>query len=156
MQSQKLTVFASRFFDYGFRSSHLKMMGEALQGVLGEAMVLHGLAPWGQIETSAWNWFWGRVEAAMFITTDAREKEFAELVCTGWASIQAAYTDEAFGDAFYAEMQRCAPDLLCLFVRPKALQYSTFVQLMETIVQFVHDPEEFYNQVCLSVSLACK
>jgi hypothetical protein len=83
----------------------------------------------------------------MRTTMDACERNYAAIVSDNWAAIQESNSSEAFGNAFYAEMQRTAPELLVLFVRPKALQYSTFVQLMHTLVQFVQDPEEFYNQV---------
>ena len=83
----------------------------------------------------------------MRVTMDAHEHDYADTVRDSWVTIQEQHTDEAFGNIFYAEMQRTAPDLLTLFVRPKALQYSTFVQLMETLVQFAQDPEEFYHMV---------
>jgi hypothetical protein len=83
----------------------------------------------------------------MRVTMDAHEHDYADTVRDSWVTIQERHTDEAFGNIFYAEMQRTAPDLLTLFVRPKALQYSTFVQLMETLVQFAQDPEEFYHMV---------
>ena len=92
--------------------------------------MLNGPEPWGHAENAAWTWFWGRVEAAMRVSMEACEKDFARVICSSWAAIQAAHSNEAFGDAFYAEMQCSAPIQLCLFVRPKALQHSTFVQIM--------------------------
>jgi hypothetical protein len=83
----------------------------------------------------------------MRVTMDAHENDYADTVLDSWAMIQERYIDEAFGNIFYAEMQRTAPDLLTLFVRPKALQYLTFVKLMETLVQFAQDPEVFYQMV---------
>ncbi len=153
-QNQRLTANASRFFDYGCRSSHLKLLGEALQGVLGEVLILNGLAPWGAPEAAAWGWFWGRLESAMRVTMDAHENDYADTVHNSWEMIKERYTIEAFGNIFYAEMQRTAPDLLTLFVRPKALQYSTFVQLMETLVQFAQDPEVFYQMVGVNSAAA--
>jgi hypothetical protein len=110
-------------------------------------LILNGLAPWGAPEAAAWGWFWGRLESGMRVAMDAHENDYADTVRDSWAMIQERHTNEAFGNVFYAEMQRTAPDLLTLFVRPKALQYSTFVQLMETLVQFAQDPEEFYHMV---------
>ena len=39
-----------------------------------------------------------------------------------------------------------APEVLKLFVRPKRLQYSTFIEFMELLVRFSSGPEEFYEQ----------
>ena len=39
-----------------------------------------------------------------------------------------------------------APDTLRLFVRPKRLQYSTFVSIVDTLVGFAGAPESFYDQ----------
>lgn len=146
-QNQKLTVFASRFFDYGCRASHLKLIGEALQGVLGEVMMLSGQAAWGLEETAAWAWFWGRCESSMRVTMEAHERDYADTVTQSWSDILKEHSNEAFGTVFYSEMQSTAPELLGLFVRPKALQYSTFIRLIETLVCFAQDPEEFYHQV---------
>ena len=40
-----------------------------------------------------------------------------------------------------------APEVLRLFVRPKRLQYSTFVEFMQLLVAFSTGPDEFYEQV---------
>jgi hypothetical protein len=153
MQNQKLTVFASRFFDYGCRTSHLKLIGEALQGVLGEVLILSGQAAWGPQETAAWAWFWGRCESSMSVTIGAHEKDYADTVSQSWSDILETNTNESFGNMFYAEMQNTAPELLSLFVRPKSMQYSTFIQLMETLVCFAQDPEVFYLQVSVAWSV---
>ena len=139
-------MFASRFFDYGCRTAHLRLIGDALQGVLGEALALNGQTAWGAQESAAWAWFWGRVENAMRVTVDAHERDYADTVHASWCEIHRGRTNEEFGNTFYAEMQREAPELLVLFVRPKSLQYSTFFRLMETLVQFAQDPEDFYQQ----------
>ena len=52
-----------------------------------------------------------------------------------------------------------APEVLRLFVRPKRLQYSTFVEFMQLLVAFSTGPDEFYEQVqylidsCASIRL---
>ena len=143
LQNQKLTVFAARFFKYGCRSSHLKVLGDSIQEIFSETL---GIGKWNNVEQLAWKWFWSRVNSSLTLACDARERNFAEIVSTGWSSIRARNSDQAFGDAFYAEMQKHASELLFLFVRPKTLQYSTFVALMETVVTYVEDPEEFYYQ----------
>ena len=61
--------------------------------------------------------------------------------------MRAAHTDEAFGDEFYLQIQRVQPELQCLFVRPRHLQHQTFIQLVETMIQYALDPEDFYLQV---------
>ena len=45
-----------------------------------------------------------------------------------------------------ARAQTVAPDTLRLFVRPKRLQYSTFVSIVDTLVGFAGAPESFYDQ----------
>ena len=122
------------------------MIGDAYKGVIGEVLILHGHAAWGKQEAAAWEWFWGRLENALSRTMDAHECNFADLVSSSWAEMQASHSSEVFGNEFYAEMQRTAPELVALFVRPKTLQHSTFIRLMETLVEFVQDPETFYHQ----------
>ena len=71
----------------------------------------------------------------------------SERIHADWKAIRAEYTDAAFGDIFYAEIKAAAPDFLQLFVRPKALQYSTFVDQMDTLVGFADEAEAFYEQM---------
>ena len=146
-QNQKLTVFAYRFFNYGCRASHLKILGDSIQGVFGESLALHGVSSWGRNESDAWKWLWDRVDSSLRLAFNAREREFADIVGAGWTTVRAENTDDVFGDVFFSEMQRRAPDLVCLFIRPKSLQHSTFISLVETMIQFLAEPEIFYNQV---------
>lgn len=44
--------------------------------------------------------------------------------------------------------RQVSPEVLRLFVRPKRLQYSTFVEFMQLLVAFSTGPEEFYEQAC--------
>mmetsp|Transcript_15870 Transcript_15870/g.42902 ORF Transcript_15870/g.42902 Transcript_15870/m.42902 type:complete len:189 (-) Transcript_15870:2190-2756(-) len=46
---QRLTVIASHFFSYGCRNTHLKTIGMALQGVIGEILIVHLKTPWSAI-----------------------------------------------------------------------------------------------------------
>eukprot|EP00291_Cryptomonas_curvata_P022400 CAMPEP_0172170956 /NCGR_PEP_ID=MMETSP1050-20130122/11618_1 /TAXON_ID=233186 /ORGANISM="Cryptomonas curvata, Strain CCAP979/52" /LENGTH=924 /DNA_ID=CAMNT_0012842321 /DNA_START=324 /DNA_END=3094 /DNA_ORIENTATION=+ len=147
LQKQRLTVIAARFFGYGCKSSHLKTIGMGLQGVLGEMLVVHCKTPWGPAESAAWDWFWGDVEAAMSLTIEAYERGVSEKVHADWEAIRVKHKDAEFGDIFYAEIKSIAPDFLQLFVRPKALQYSTFIDQMDMLVGFAAGPEAFYEQI---------
>jgi len=147
LQSQKLIVIASRFHHYGLRTKHLKPLGEEIENVLRDALVELGLPPWSSSDSDAWLWFWGRVESPLMNALKASELDYAGTARAGWTKILATLTTEAFGNLFYEEMQRSVPELLGLFVRPKALQNASFVQIMATLVNFLEDPEEFYAQV---------
>ena len=48
--------------------------------------------------------------------------------------------------ALASTRSQVAPEVLRLFVRPKRLQYSTFVEFMQLLVAFSTGPEEFYEQ----------
>ena len=146
-QKQRLTVFAARFFGYGCKVSHLKTLGMALQGVIGEILIVHTKTPWSSAESSAWDWFWGYIEASIRWTIEAYEQGAIGRVRSDWKAIRTAHTDEEFGDIFYSELKDLAPEFLSLFVRPRKLQYSTFVDVVETLVGFAVSPEDFYEQV---------
>ena len=119
----------------------------ALQGVLGEMLIVHTKTPWSAAESAAWDWFWGHVEASMRCTIEAYEAGVADTVHRDWKAIQAAHTDEEFGTIFFSEIKAVAPDFLRLFVRPKRMQYSTFIDQMEMFIGFSSAPEEFYDQI---------
>ena len=119
----------------------------ALQGVLGEMLILHTKTPWSAAESAAWDWFWGDIEKSMRLTVDAYEAGVSEIVRRDWKAIQASHTDEEFGTIFFSEIKAVAPDFLRLFVRPKRLQYSTFIDQMDMFVGFSSAPEEFYDQI---------
>jgi hypothetical protein len=71
----------------------------------------------------------------------------ADTVSANWKSILTSHTEEEFGDIFYAQINEVVPDFLALFVRPKRLQYNTFVDIMQMLVDFASGPEAFYDQV---------
>jgi hypothetical protein len=71
----------------------------------------------------------------------------AEMVRNNWKGIRASHTDEEFGNIFYAQINEVSPHVLSLFVRPKRLQYNTFVEFMQMLVDFASGPEAFYDQV---------
>lgn len=77
----------------------------------------------------------------------------SERVNADWKAIRAANTDAEFGDVFYAEIKAAAPDFLQLFVRPKALQYSTFVD--QVLSRFIYCSKySFYGQLYCALHLA--
>jgi len=147
LQKQRLTVVGNRFFSHGCRTSHLKTIGQAMQGVFGEILIVHTKTPWSPAETSAWDWFWGHVEAALRWPLEACEHNLATRVEADWRHIRETLSDEEFGEIFYAQMQDQAPDMLRLFVRPRKLQYSTFVSIVDLLVRFAGNPEIFYDQI---------
>jgi len=147
LQKQRLTVIAARFFSYGCKASHLKTIGMGLQGVLGELLIVHTKTPWSSAESTAWDWFWGHIETSMRWTIEAYEAGVAETVRKDWKAIQSSHTDEEFGTIFFSEIKAVAPDFLRLFVRPKKLQYSTFIDQMDMFVGFSTGPEAFYDQI---------
>ena len=73
-QKQRLTVIAARFYHYGVKASHLKTIGMALQGVIGEVLVVHTKTPWSSAESTAWNWFWEHIELSLTWTIEAYEQ----------------------------------------------------------------------------------
>jgi hypothetical protein len=43
------------------------------------------------------------------------------------------------------ELARIAPNVVCLFKRPKVIQASQFMQVVEALVTFAQDPERFFE-----------
>mmetsp|Transcript_32343 Transcript_32343/g.82414 ORF Transcript_32343/g.82414 Transcript_32343/m.82414 type:complete len:1373 (-) Transcript_32343:196-4314(-) len=138
--NERLTVTTHHFFSLGIRSVHLDTIGMAIHTTLERIMA----GSWTQAHSEAWKWFWSMIANSMVQVLDVLESGDVEVIRTSWEDAKASKPAEELGEIFFKELARIAPHVTHLFKRPKRIQALQFINVVEMLLCFNEDPEQFF------------
>jgi len=138
--NERLVVMTKTFFELGVRQQHLETIGGAICFSIERALS----EMWQPSMKEAWQWFWKMVSDAMGAALDVLESGDVELIRAGWEEAKESRPAEELGDIFFKELARIAPHVTHLFKRPKRIQALQFINVVEMLLCFNEDPEQFF------------
>uniref|UniRef100_A0A7S1DKS7 Globin domain-containing protein n=2 Tax=Hemiselmis andersenii TaxID=464988 RepID=A0A7S1DKS7_HEMAN len=141
--NERLTVTTHHFFSLGIRSAHLDTIGMAIHTTLERVME----RSWEQKHSDAWKWFWAMVATQMRGALDVLESGDVEVIRQSWEDAKSSKPAEELGEIFFKELARIAPHVTHLFKRPKRIQALQFTNVIEMLVSFNEDPQQFFLEL---------
>eukprot|EP00282_Hemiselmis_andersenii_P023993 CAMPEP_0172001742 /NCGR_PEP_ID=MMETSP1041-20130122/3034_1 /TAXON_ID=464988 /ORGANISM="Hemiselmis andersenii, Strain CCMP439" /LENGTH=1380 /DNA_ID=CAMNT_0012655407 /DNA_START=13 /DNA_END=4155 /DNA_ORIENTATION=+ len=138
--NERLVCMTKCFFELGVRQLHLETIGNAICFSIERALA----DQWQPVMKDAWQWFWKMISDAMAAALDVLESGDVELIRAGWEEAKESRPSEELGDIFFKELARIAPHVTHLFKRPKRIQALQFINVVEMLLCFNEDPEQFF------------
>eukprot|EP00802_Teleaulax_amphioxeia_P004181 Tamp_04185.p1 GENE.Tamp_04185~~Tamp_04185.p1 ORF type:complete len:777 (+),score=205.16 Tamp_04185:586-2916(+) len=137
-------VFAHANFKQGFRSTHLKAVGKALEAVF--QLILQG-EEWNAKAVEAWQWFWSIISSTMQSELEALETHLCDVVLLNWEQVKDTTDVESLGQKFWVQLNDEAPEQTKIFRRPLKMWGSLLHHIMDMLIVSIKEPERFFDEL---------
>uniref|UniRef100_A0A7S1E185 Globin domain-containing protein n=1 Tax=Hemiselmis andersenii TaxID=464988 RepID=A0A7S1E185_HEMAN len=140
-QHERLIVTTTMLFQWGIRTHHLATIGDALFQTMSKFL--------GSIITpedcDAWAWWWKITSKGIAKTLAVCEQNHAQKIRSTWELCKTLKKPEELGELWFKELARIAPHVTVLFRRPKKIQASQFMSIVDMLVSFIETPTIFFE-----------